>query len=216
MSTPYEPIEERIAFGRVIRLWFRSNGWAQDVPHKFAKIVGTAGPWNSQVSTVMSGKLDPKPAFFVALGAFNDAVARQAFPGITDRKLLDALKGAEPLCDDDGRPCTAPDFFALFTGLQPLPKRYASARTITPEDAKAISQGHQEAFAQFASIHGISPKQAWDDLRFHCDGVPSPQLSKLRDVLTGWDTWTPDDLETMEEDGIDAVSAAIAQWKAQR
>ncbi len=213
MSTPYAPQEERIAFGRVIRLWFKSNGWAQDVPHKFARFAGTPGPWNSQISTVMSGKLDPKPAFFVALGFFNEAVATQKFPAIADRRLLDALKDAEPLCNDDGRPYTAPDFFALFTGLQPLPQRFDKARIITPEDARELSHAHQQAFEQYASARCITPKQAWDELRSYCGDVPSAQLNKLRDVLTSWDAWSPEDLEAMDSDGIDAVTAALSHWK---
>jgi hypothetical protein len=120
MSTLYVPRDERIHFGNVLRDWFERNNWAQDVPHKLATANGWAGPWNSQISCVFRGALDPKPQFFVALAEFNLHIAHQHFPNITNRRTLDQLKGSEPLRHNNGDIYTATDFFALFIGTEPF------------------------------------------------------------------------------------------------
>ncbi len=120
MSTSYVHRDERIHFGNVLHEWFERNNWAQDVPQKLAKANGWPGPWGSQISPAFRGTLDPKPQFFVALGAFNLHIAQQHFPNITSRRTLDQLKGSEPLRHDNGDIYTATDFFALFIGAQPF------------------------------------------------------------------------------------------------
>jgi hypothetical protein len=215
MSTPYEALPERIAFGKVIRRWFRSNNWAQDVPHRLAKFTGAAGPWNSQISTVMAGKLDPKCAFFVAFGAFNQTVAEQSFKGVTDRRLLDQLKGAEPLRDDSGRVCTAPEFFAMFAGLTELPQKHAAHVEITEDEAKARSEAQRQAFQRHAKEELLSPREAWDQLRRCCEGMGPDLLDRFRDVLSGWSDWQPSEIEAMLADGGDEPSAAIDRWLAE-
>lgn len=212
MSTPYEPLPERVAFGKVIRRWFRSNGWGQDVPHRLSKFTGAAGPWNSQISTVMAGRLDPKPAFFVAFGAFNQAVAEQSFKGVSDRRLIEQLRGAAPLRDNSGRPCTAPDLFAMFTGLADLPQEHAAQVEITEEEAKARSEAQRQAFQRHAREQLLSPREAWDQLRRCCEGMGPDLLDRFRDVLSGWSDWQPSEIEAMLADGGDESSAAIDRW----
>jgi hypothetical protein len=207
MSTKYEPIEERIAFGAVLRRWFKANNWPQDVPHRLAAFIGSAGPWNSQISTLMSGKLDPKPALFVALGSFNRAVAEQQLQGIHERKLVDQLRGVAPLCHDDGRPYTAPDFFALFTGLIEPPSQFAPKREITDAEAQAISQQQRDLFQGHAKELMFTPKEAWDQLCKHLRDMPPAQVERFKDVLSGWSEWTGQELMDMDSEPQSALDS---------
>ena len=75
----------------------------------------TAGPWASQISICMSGRLTPT-RLFVAMGMFNEAVAERSFQGVTDRCLMDRLLAGQPICHDDGVPWTAMDFFGCYIG----------------------------------------------------------------------------------------------------
>jgi hypothetical protein len=205
---------ERIAFGKLVRQWFARNGWPQDVPHRLAKITGAAGPWNSQVSQIMQGKLDPKPALFVAFGAFNQAVAEQRFPGVTERRLLDQLTGSEPLRHDDGRPYTAPDFFALFTGLLDAPSSFSiPERVITEEDAQGISQMCRDEFRMIAKDKLLSPAEAWSALRPHCEGMSAAQVDRFKDVLSGWGDWSVDEVTELSVAGeLGKPAAALQRW----
>ena len=104
-------------FGEVLRAWFSRNEWPQMVAEQVARAKGSKiGPWASQMSNAMQGKLEPKPPFFVALGWFNQVVMERDFVGITDRRLIDRLLNGQPLTHDDGQPFTAVDFFALYIG----------------------------------------------------------------------------------------------------
>ena len=213
MSTPYEPIPERIAFGNLMRQWFKRNGWPQDVPHRLAKFTGATGPWNSQISTVMAGKLDPKPAFFVALGRFNQTVAEQDFRGVTDRRLVDQLKDAEPLCDDAGRVLTAPDFFSLFVGLADAPSRYDAPAVISDEEAKARSELQRTGFQKRAQDLMISPREAWEQLSRFAENMSDAQLARFKDVLSGWGDWSGEELTAMPADGgWCEPGAALDRW----
>jgi hypothetical protein len=217
LSTKYVPIEERIAFGQVLRRWFKANDWPQDVPHRVAAFTGAAGPWNSQVSTLMSGKLDPKPALFVALGAFNQFVAEQHLQGVTERRLVDQLKDAQPLCHDNGRPYTAPDFFALFVGLLEPPSMFAPRLEITDGEAKDRSDRQREIFQGHAKDLMLSPKEAWDQVRSCAQGMSAAQLERFKEVLSGWGDWTGQELMAMDGGGDRSeADHALVRWTTNR
>lgn len=213
MSTPAEAIPERIAFGILVRQWFKRNSWPQDVPHRLAKFTGASGPWNSQMSQVMQGKLDPKPAFFVAFGAFNRAVAEQDFRGVTDRRLLDQLKDATPLCDDSGQAYDAPGIFALFTGLAPAPESYAAPPEITDQEAKARSEMARRGFQEHAQVLMLSPREAWEQVTRFTKNMDDSQLARFKEVLSGWSDWTGAELMVMRTpDDYCEPGAALDRW----
>lgn len=112
-------------FSRLLKHWFRQNGWPQSITEAWARSTGCEiGPWASQISKAMSCQLDPKTNFFLALGRFNAAVEENAFAGVTDLKARKRLKDSQPLRADDGKLYTAADFFAVFAGLLEIPERY--------------------------------------------------------------------------------------------
>jgi hypothetical protein len=213
VSTQQEAIPERVAFGKLVRQWFKRNGWPQDVPHRLAKFTGAAGPWNSQVSQVMQGKLDPKPAFFVAFGAFNRAVAEQDFRGVTDRRLLDQLKDASPLCDDRGQAYDAPGLFALFTGLAELPESYPAIPEISDQEAKSRSEMARKGFQEHAQDLMLSPREAWEQVARFTENMNDSQLARFKEVLSGWSDWTGEELMAMATDGAYCEpGAALDRW----
>ena len=216
MSTPSRAVPERSEFGRVIQRWFKANRWPQDVPHRLAKVTGAQGPWNSQISCAMNGKLDPKPAFFLAFGAFNDAVARQSYPGVTDRKLLDQLKGATPLAKDDGTPYSAVEFFALFAGMLPSPEAYqelSAGEEISDEEAKARSEALRRAFQDVAKDQMLSPKEAWESLRPHIKNLDASALNRFKEVLSGWGDYSGAELMELATSGpYSEPGMALETW----
>ena len=51
--------------GPILKIWFSRNGWPQSVTEGIARAKGwTEGPWASQISHCMQGRLTPKPATF--------------------------------------------------------------------------------------------------------------------------------------------------------
>ena len=56
-------------FGVVLKAWFAKNEWPQVVAEQVARAKGSKiGPWASQMSNCMQGKLQPKPDFFQGHG----------------------------------------------------------------------------------------------------------------------------------------------------
>ena len=123
MAISGEPIRSfpmvaaREVFGDALKAWFARNSWPQSITETWAKSCGSPGPWASQISPAINYKLDPKAAFFVALGNFNAAVAERNVLSVTNERVRTLLLKGQPLCHDDGVPYGAEDFFKLFTGL---------------------------------------------------------------------------------------------------
>ena len=109
-------------FAKTLKAWFKSNDWPQSITEVVARSKGSkTGPWASQISHAMAGKHEPKVPFFLALAWFNQVVTERDYGGITDRRALDRLRHAEPLCHEDGQPYDAADFFKLYADLQEPP-----------------------------------------------------------------------------------------------
>ena len=201
----------REAFGRALTTWMKQQGWSQQVPHDWglaqAGELGTSsGPHNSQISLAQRGKHDPKPQFFVSLGAFNTAVATQDLANVTTRALVDRLKGAEPFYMNDGQPARASDFFAMFVGDAPIPERYATTdKPPTNQEAAEINEQLRSNFREGAKARMLTPAEAWPVL-WKSLSLPTKLRPKLKDVLSGWDEFKAEELA----DGL--VAASLQGW----
>lgn len=164
MSTPYKFIQTRADFGKAILTCFKKNDWPQSITESVAKEIGIeGGPWASQVSTAINGKLDPKPAFFIAFGIFNSYIHSGDFSKIKDINLRDKLKGSKAFTHNNGKPFDGADFFRLFTGLIQVPKKYKQADgKITDKDIKEYSDLMREHFLKIKRTEMLSPKETWD------------------------------------------------------
>jgi hypothetical protein len=201
----------RVALGKAIAYWFRLNGWSQQVPHDWGIAVAgdgnqSSGPHNSQISLAMRGKLDGKPGFFIALGAFNAAIATQDLKEITTRALKDRLTGADPFLLEDGTPARATDFFSLFVGEMPIPSRYAvSDEPLSEQEVKSANEQLRADFKQGAKDRMLTPAEAWPVL-WKSMALPAKVSSRLKDVLSGWGDYDAEDLA----DGL--VVASLRGW----
>lgn len=215
-SIPAEQQKHRDALGRAITIWMRKNGWSQQTFHDTAKLMGTEGPWNSQISLCQRGRLDSKALFWVGLGAFNALVAEQAIPKEASRALRDRLSGSEPFLLDRGTPAKAADFFAMFIGEAPIPEAYGASYlpNYTEDDAAGISQMCRDAFRRIATDNLQTPKEAWDDLKPHCAGLLSiSEITRLREVLSGWGDWTVEEVIAQSVPGqLGRPAQALERW----
>ena len=185
----------REAFGRAIKTWTRLNGFSIQVPHDWAKAVGSEGPWNSQWSLLGRGRLDAKPLFFVSLGRFNRAIAAKDFATIKDRKLLDRLKAAEPFLGDDDSVWGPMEFYGAYVGELTPPERYlAQAQLLTEEQALQVTEELRNKFRQHAAEGLLPPKQAFAQLA-EKSGLGAARQTRLQQILSGWDSLTVEDLE---------------------
>jgi len=192
--------DTRTAFGQAYKRWMLLNSFSQQMPHDWAKASGGEGPWNSQLSLLTQNpcRLDPKAGFWLALGRFNAAIAAQEFPPSITRTLRDKLKAAKPFLHDDGELVSAGEFFQMFIGELAIPEVYAVApRTYTEDDVAGINDMCRAAFRKIAEDQFLSPKEAWDRLKPLCKGMNATQIDKFRSVLSGWDSWTVDEINTL-------------------
>tara|TARA_B100000965_G_scaffold401118_1_gene424319 strand:+ start:2523 stop:3305 length:783 start_codon:yes stop_codon:yes gene_type:complete len=165
MSTPYKFIQARADYGEAILSWFKKNDWPQGITEQVAKEVNEweGGPWASQMSTAINGKLDPKVAYFIAKGNFNKYIHAGDFSKIKDQALKEKLEGSKAFTHNNGKPFDGADFFRLFTGLIEVPKKYKQAEgKITDKEIKEYSDLMREHFLKIKRTEMLSPKETWD------------------------------------------------------
>jgi hypothetical protein len=197
--------EIRTKFGKVFKIWFSRNNWPQDVPHKLSAFMPTGGPWNSQISTAMAAKLDPKIGFFLACGEFNRVIASQKFPGVIDARLISLLRGAQPLTFDNGEIFKATDFFELFSGITQPPAEYQLPEMpdLTDEGAKQVCNDIRSSFAAAASKRFLAPPEAWGAMEPTLSHLTGVDRNRFRDVLCGWSNYSAAELNTMPSNATD-------------
>ena len=191
----------REAFGDVLKAWFARNKWPQSITETWAKSCGSPGPWASQISPAINYKLDPKAAFFVALGNFNTAVAERNVLSVTNERVRQLLLKGEPLCHDDGVPFGPDDFFKLFVGMiQPpaevLPEPPENCWACTPdggERLEVITRQAREAFADIGGRLMVAPAELWQKVRPSiAEYLSDEQMSHMQRMLSGYETMRPD------------------------
>ena len=151
-------------FAKTLKAWFKSNDWPQSITEVVARSKGNkTGPWASQISHAMAGKHEPKVPFFLALAWFNQVVTERDYGGITDRRALDRLRNAEPLCHEDGQPYDASDFFKLYADLAEPPKEFFGSEeggpVLTQEMLDRWKEGLRAGFKE-ACVALLSPPAA--------------------------------------------------------
>lgn len=164
MSTPYKFIQSRADFGKAVAFWFKKGEWPQSITESVAKEVKEweGGPWASQVSTAINGKLDPKAVFFIAFGIFNDYIHKGDFSKINDINLRNKLTGSKAFTHNNGRPFDGADFFRLFTGLIEVPKKYkAQAQVINKDEISKYGKLITDYFLKVKRHEMLSTKEAW-------------------------------------------------------
>ena len=220
-----EAHEEQLAlarqrFGRFLRLWFDSGDWSTKEPGRWAKAVGLPLISNNTVSFICNAT-QPKtsPKFFTAIGYLNQRLADRDYGPIKDRKLKDRIAQLQPVCHSNGTPWGAVDFFACYIGqLEPPPEfdtgpPPGKGKLLTPEVAQRISSCKHDLFERHAKASGLSKAEAWAQVKQHCSALTVEQVDTLQQVLSGWRSWTPQELEDLKTvDGHNAAVQALEEW----
>ena len=176
-------------FGSVIRAWFAKNEWPQVVAEQIARAKGSKiGPWASQMSNCMQGKLQPKPDFFKAMGWFNNVILTRDFQGITDRRLIDRLMGSEALTHADGQPFTATDFFSLYIGELGAPEGYAKKREpLTQDEVESYWNEIRGAFRELALEMMTDKTEVWRLIATGLEkkGLHQDEITWVQEAIVG-------------------------------
>ena len=209
----------REAFGDALKTWFARNSWPQSITETWAKSCGSPGPWASQISPAINYKLDPKAAFFVALGNFNQAVAERNVLSVTNERVRTLLLKGQPLCHDDGVPYGAEDFFKLFTGLMEPPEELTKADEpltaqpcpLGPDRMDEVTAACREAFADVGAQLMLAPADLWIKIRpFMAEIFDIEQLSHVQKMLAGYETLRPDIPGSVHQAGLSRCCLVIA------
>ena len=176
--------------GPIVKAWFSRNEWPQSVSEGLARAKGwTCGPWASQVSICMSGRLTPKPNFFRGFGQFNQAVAERDFMGITDRRLMDRLKRGEPLTHPDGMPWASQDFFAAYVGALEAPADLLAPPkpVVTQEMVDEWAARVRQSFRDVTKLSMNPAGVVWAEIKSDLisQGVSPEDVDWLQEVLCG-------------------------------
>jgi hypothetical protein len=158
------PSDPALTFALTLKRWFASNDWPQKITDDWARDAGNStGPWASQVCNAMKAAgYNPKAEFFLALATFNQVVASQELLSIKDTKLKERLKGATPLCLENGQPYGGAEFWSLYAGLLEPPAAFAKSAEFTEEDAADWVRLMRDNFRRVSLKEMCSRGEAWE------------------------------------------------------
>lgn len=221
-SQPYteEAMEAaRLRFGRMIKAWMHSGGWSTKTAMEWAKAAGLPQLSNNTVSFIWAGT-QPKtsPKFFTTIGYLNQRLAAKDYGPIAHRGLKERVAGLGPLCHSNGTPWSAVDFFACYIGALDPPAEFDTGppektKLLSPELAQRISSQKRDLFETHASGRGLTKAQAWNELKGYCGNLDTSQLDALQQVLSGWRSWTPQELaDLMDDEGHNKAALALQHW----
>ena len=179
-------MDNSFALGPVLKGWFKKWDWPQSITEGVARAKGWEnGPWASQISICMSGRLTPKPAFFMALGDFNRVVAERDFGGISDRRVIDRLRNGQPLTHGNGVPWTGLDFFACYVGELKGPK--PTIEMLTQEQVDEWQIEIRACFRELVLASMETPFKVWKAIADDCisNGVSREDVEFVQEVVSG-------------------------------
>ena len=201
VEIPEEQVAARKNFGNAIRIWFRMNRWSQDVPHHFAKERDMSGPWNSQMSLLMSGKLDPKAQFWISLEEFNFAVSKQDLKDL-DEGLVKRMTLKQPFITADGKDADAQAFYGMFIGRTKWDQRFDAEPLIGPDEAEKVGAALLRRCEDVMLDKLMTRAEFWERLSRHLEGQGNDNPNQVKRWLVGLDPYNPE-LHLMFGKGID-------------
>jgi hypothetical protein len=220
----FPPAAARVAFGDTLGAWMRRAGWNHDTPLRWGKAAGFPAIADSTFNRMQRGKIaNPFPITFLQFGLMNDRLARRDYGLSEDDPLLARIARQRPIEHADGTPWRAADFFAHFVGELDAPTWVNQPPVPTLEDAVAASSEAAELFKRTADEADLPLPQAWQSLAELASIDQGPvlppltaaDLDALRMVLSGWHTWTPEQLgELLDLDGHLRPLELLRYWAA--
>lgn len=208
-------LADRQRFGRTLTAWANRNGWIHSTLHEWGEQAGFPAVRDSSFNRLQNAKTEqPTPLTFIQLAMANARVAEGDYSGVTDRALKDRLKGSEAICDADGRPWGAMEFFGHFVGELAAPESLQGPKPLSAEEAATLSREQQARFEAIVNAKGVTPAVGWRELEGHCTALTPAQRDLLRNVLSGWHEWLPAEWEAICANGTDPVADALAAWDA--
>jgi hypothetical protein len=204
-----------------LTLWLERGSWSHDIPLRWGKAAGFPAIADSTFNKLQRGKIEqPYPVTFIQLGLINARLVAQDFTGVDDPVLVARLARQRPILHEDSEPWTATDFFSHFIGEQAAPEWARQRPAPTLEQAVAASAAIADRFREQASATGLPMLEAWRSFAAHVANetprlLGAEDLEVLRTVLSGWDVWTPDQLQDLTDpDDRLRPDLALDAWAA--
>jgi hypothetical protein len=219
----YPPQASRDRFGQTITAWMERAGWSHDIPLRWGKAAQFPAVADSTFNRMQRGKIaQPYPVTFIQFGMMNDRLARKDYGLAEDDPLLPRIARQRPIEHDDGRLWTATDFFSHFIGELDAPAWAKEQPLPSLQQAVEASAEAVERFKGTAQAAGLALPEAWESLASVAAKARSKvmlrlsndELDVLRMVLSGWHTWTPEQLHQLRDlDGGLRPLSLLDYWK---
>ena len=203
-------------FGKAYARYRAKQGFSQKNPQQWAKCKNL-NLHDSQIAYLEQGKLEPKSQFWLALEAFNLALANDDMPPTQsnfDKKTRDRLLDAKPFLTAEGKPAEALDFIAIFIGKAPIPQQYLSVEVSASKAAKYY-KAVVDVFDDFRRQEMLTKKEAWEALLETptMKKIPQKDYKAFQDILLG--EFVPsvkDVIASADTYGILPCYSAINEW----
>jgi len=201
-------VDGRHWLGQLLRNWFALNGWSYDTATAISQAYSPQVPLlhGSQLSNLISGKVDPKPRLFMGLGLLNRACGLTAEQrSALDTPVAQKLNGARAVCHPNGEPWSSGDFLRCFCGEIPPPEELLLAHRFDEERAELLSENLPLLVQALCAERNLKLRQAITALS---DLMPVRLRNRTRLVLGGIEVFSAGDLE----EALQPLCLAFSRW----
>ena len=207
------------AFGRMLRLWRLSNDWTQYIGEAWSKAAGFDCLSHGGLSPLEAGTvMHPRWGLFAHLAEMNRRLLRQDFTGVHGRQLLDKLKGAKPMIDDDGEILEEERLAGIHMGIRRVPAAYwvpepsnepLPAPELSIAEAAALCEAWRALVRDEALRRGQGLVASIDSMS---QLVPANHFHLLQNVLVGGTYYSPDQLQALWSDDHWLPDSWVQTW----
>lgn len=168
---------------------------SQDAIQDMSRLLGLNGPYNSQMSLLQNGRLDPKAKFFFYLAKVNHFIdlctkhqyKKQTGPQIDaafQDMVVDRAAAAHPYLNDKGEPANGADFLLMFFGEAPLDSRYTAPPPLSTRETELRKKELSELIKLIKREEVLTAKEILA-LLVRTQILEVQQCNALRDVIIG-------------------------------
>jgi hypothetical protein len=191
----------RLAFGRMLLVWRRRNGWTQYTACTWAKEAGFDAISYGNLSVIEQGKAgELRHKGFWQLGELNRRIAEKDWGPVKSQAIKEKLKGAIPLGDEQCPVWTPLELWACYCGIREVPAafRQSPAPTIGQRRASELSGRWRSQMRKVVADLALDPEPA---LKALAAEAPEADRARFFAVLTGFANYIPLELALLWVEG---------------
>jgi len=191
-----EQVLHREAFGKMLLVWRKRNGWTQYTGAKWGEEAGFSAISYGNLSVIENGKAgELRQKAFFQLAEMNKRIAEKEWGDVKCQEVKAKLRGAEPIGDDGCPVWGMTEFLNCYIGQRAVPGKFKEdvAPKLNQRHTAEIVNTWRREMRILMKEHQLS----YQDSMGRIISEMGEKGEKFVSVISGFDTYTPSELQEL-------------------